>query len=166
MSDEEYTECCLNGNLKRVKELQNDVTFVTYTKQCIGAIKNGHYDVVDYLINLPNNNILYKANNYFILKESCKKNLLNIIKKIICLEDNRKFANMIQTAYENNAFDVLLYLLQLTSAIPEYVTDIYIKSCIYNHNELKMYIEALYKNYYYCDETEEIIVHSPAIIVH
>lgn len=166
MSDKEYTECCLNGNLERIKELQNDVTFVTYTKQCIGAIKNGHYDIVEYLVNLPNNNILYKANNYYILKESCKKNLLSIIKKIICLKDIHKFSNMIRTAYENDAFDVLLYLLQLTSVIPEYITDIYKKSCIYNHNKLKMYIESLYKHYHYCDETEEIIAHTPTVIVH
>lgn len=53
ISDKEYTECCLNGNLEHVRELQNDVTFVTYTKQCIEVIKNGHYDIIEYLVNLP-----------------------------------------------------------------------------------------------------------------
>lgn len=166
MSDKEYTECCLNGNLNRIKELQNDVTFVTFTKQCIGAMKNGHYDIVEYLVDLPNNHIHYKADNYYILKESCKKNLVNIVKKIVCVEDTQKYVNMIGTAYDNNAFDVLLYLLQLTSIVPEYISNIYINACIHGHNKLKMYIESIYKHYHYCKETEEVIVYAPTTLVH
>ena len=161
MSDKEYTECCRKGDLKRIEELQNDVTFKTFTKQCIVAMENGHYDIVEYLVNLPNNNIYYKANNYYILKESCKQNLVNIVKKIVCSQDNEKFDNMIKTAYDHNAHDVILYLLQLTSIIPYYISCIYVNACTDKHDKLKQYIETIYKHFCFEKETEEIIIYEP-----
>lgn len=164
-NDELFNECCKTGNMTKLLEIRKSVTFTSYTKQCMIAMKNNNFLIVKYLFNVSNNNIYVNANNSYLVKKACANNLVKVVKKIICTTNNNVSPKvMMYIAYKNNAFDVFLYLLQLTSIFPEYISDIFQQACISKHMPLINYLQEQYKNFHYEVETEEIITYQSPLI--
>lgn len=163
--NKEFDEYCKDGNLDKLISIVHKVNIVSFTKQCIIAMTNKQYHVVEFILELIDNNVYIGANDYYLIKEACKQNLLNIVKKIICTsKDNLSPEQMIQIAYENKSLDIVLYVMKLFSVFPPYVKDIFNMACANKHMELIDYFQQQYKNFYYDVDTNEIIIYIPKLL--
>ena len=163
--DKEFDECCKSGDLKKLVSLVDKVDIVSFTKQCIMAMENKQYHTVEYILELSDHNVYIGAKDYYLIREACRKNLLTIAKKIICTtKDNLSPSQMIQVAYENEALDIVLYVMKLFSIFPSYVKEIFCMACDNKHIELIKYFQQQYKNFYYDYEAEDIIIYVPPLL--
>lgn len=162
--NKEFDECCKTGNLKKMVTLKENINIVSYTKHCIIAMENEHYDIVNYLLDIPNHNVYIDAKDHYLIKEACKRNLVEIVKKIICTTKNKLTPEqMISIAFKNGSLDVVLFLIQLFSVFPSYVSKIFCMACENNHLELIKFFQQQYKNFYFDEETGEIIIYKPML---
>lgn len=163
----DFDDCCKTGDIDKMILLRNngDINILNYTKQCIIAMKNKHYDIVDYLFDIPFHNIHIDTNKHYIIKKACKNNLVEIVKKIICTTKNYLSPEqMIYIAFKNESLDVILYLMQLFSIFPNYVDEIFHMACRKKHMKMIKFFQQQYKNFYFEENKDKIMIFEPTLL--